>query len=77
METSISDRVQNIAEDFDKALGGVETDAELANIKAHFLGKKGVIGALLSSISQLSPEERKTIGRAVNQLKNRHEWETG
>lgn len=44
--------------------------AELEKIRVAYLGKKGSITALLKGMKDLSPEERKTFGAEVNQLKN-------
>lgn len=49
----------------------VDDDAELADIKARFLGNKGELAAILKTLGQLSIEERRELGRAANDLKNR------
>ncbi|NRA86351.1 MAG: phenylalanine--tRNA ligase subunit alpha [Rhizobiales bacterium] len=41
----------------------------LENIRINALGKKGEISLLLKTLGKMPPEERKTFGAAVNQLK--------
>ena len=38
------EKLKVLEESFDKALGEVETEAKLADLKARFLGKKGELG---------------------------------
>ena len=50
-----------------------EDVAALENAKATFLGKQGEITALMKGMAQLSPEEKRTQGAAINQLKRQIE----
>ncbi|MBL1419226.1 MAG: phenylalanine--tRNA ligase subunit alpha [Alphaproteobacteria bacterium] len=43
----------------------------LDNIRINALGKKGEISLLLKTLGKMQPDERKTFGAAVNQLKGR------
>jgi phenylalanyl-tRNA synthetase alpha chain len=45
------------------------TPAELENTKAQFLGKTGSVTGLLKALGQMSPEEKKTRGAAINLTK--------
>ena len=45
------------------------TPAELENAKAQFLGKSGRLTELMKGMAQLSPEEKKTRGAAINVAK--------
>ena len=49
------------------------TPADLENAKARFLGKAGRVTELLKSLAQLAPEEKKTRGAEINQVKQRIE----
>ena len=49
------------------------TPADLENAKARFLGKSGRVTELLKGMAALSPEEKKTRGAEINQLKQRIE----
>ncbi len=57
------------AADFDAA----PTPAELENAKARFLGKSGRVTELLKGLAALAPEQKKTRGAEINQLKGRIE----
>jgi len=50
-------------------LGSVSDEAALQNLKARFLGKKGVITEILKGMKDLSPEERPKMGQLVNEAK--------
>lgn len=47
--------------------------AALENAKARFLGKQGALTALLKGLAQLDPQEKKTRGAHINQLKQQIE----
>jgi phenylalanyl-tRNA synthetase alpha chain len=51
-------------------LAQVSKKEELADVKAHFLGKKGVLRDVLSSLSKLPKEERASLGSIANEVKN-------
>ena len=55
--------------DFDAA----PTPAELENAKARFLGKSGRVTELLKGLAALPPEQKRTRGAEINQLKGRIE----
>ncbi len=55
--------------EFDSA----KTPAELENAKARFLGKSGRLTELLKGLSALSPEEKRTVGAAINEVKQQIE----
>ena len=47
----------------------VNSENELMNLKAKYLGKKGVLATFTNSIKDLSIEEKKTQGPIVNSIK--------
>ena len=47
-----------------------KTEAELQNIKAALLGKKGKLTELMKGLPGLDPEQRREMGQAVNRAKN-------
>ena len=47
--------------------------AALENAKATFLGKQGEITALMKGLATLPPEEKRTQGAAINQIKRQIE----
>jgi phenylalanyl-tRNA synthetase alpha chain len=47
-----------------------QTIGELEDIRVAFMGKKGQLTALLKGLADVSPEDRKSIGAAVNVVKD-------
>jgi phenylalanyl-tRNA synthetase alpha chain len=45
-------------------------EAEVLNLKSDYLGKSGIVSELLKSLKDMNPEERKSFGPAVNELKD-------
>lgn len=60
----------SLKQSFLKTLETVFKEAELAELKAEYLGKKGKVTQLMQAMKDLSPEERPAYGQKVNQLKN-------
>lgn len=50
---------------------------ELQNLRVHYMGKKGVITALLHSLKDLEAEKRREMGARLNQVKQDFEKELG
>jgi len=65
------DKLHNLELAFEKGLKGTKTEANLADLKARFLGKNGELSLILKSLGTAMPEERKTLGQAANVLKHR------
>ena len=61
----LRDLVQSASDSFARAT----TPADLENAKAQFLGKAGRVTELMKGMAQLSVEEKKTRGAAINQAK--------
>ncbi len=51
-------------------IGAASSTAALKDIEVYWLGRKGVITARLKDMGALSPDERRTVGRDLNILKN-------
>ena len=54
----------------DASLADVTEIAQLEALKVEYLGKKGSVTALMKNMGSLSPEEKKTFGKEVNELKD-------
>ena len=54
----------------DDALASVAEIAALEALKVEYLGKKGSVTALMKNMGSLSPEEKKSFGKEVNELKD-------
>lgn len=50
-------------------IGAAASLADLDAIKVQYLGKKGALTEQLKALGQLAPEERKTAGAAINEVK--------
>jgi phenylalanyl-tRNA synthetase alpha chain len=65
-----SGELVRIKTDFFNELKRVENESALLELKGNYIGKKrGIIVDLLSKIPSLPPDERKTFGQSINQLK--------
>lgn len=62
-------KLKDISEELYSSLLKLENSKQLITLRVHFLGKKGIITALLSDIKNLSPEEKRTFGSLINKLK--------
>ena len=50
-------------------LSSIKDNAQLQQVKANYLGKKGVIASMMGNMRDLSVEERKEIGMKSNKIK--------
>jgi phenylalanyl-tRNA synthetase alpha chain len=62
-------KIEELQQEFRSAFEEVKTKADLLNLKADFIGKKGKISEILKSLKDAAPEERKTLGAESNLLK--------
>lgn len=65
--------LSSIETSFLEALKQCNTDQDFIQLKAQFLGKKGPISGLMQGMKDLSHEEKKEMGQAINTLKNKLE----
>jgi phenylalanyl-tRNA synthetase alpha chain len=63
------EKIELILNDAIKDVEGTQKADLLRELEIKYLGKKGVITALLKSMGKVPPQERKNIGRAVNDAK--------
>ncbi len=61
--------VSGIREKFSQELEAADTAAAIEQLRVKYLGKKGTLTAELKKLGTLPPEERKSYGQAVNELK--------
>lgn len=62
-------QLTSIETSFLDALKQCQNDQDCIQLKAEYLGKKGPISALMQGMKDLSHDEKKELGAAVNQLK--------
>lgn len=65
----MQDEIKNLWEDLKSRTKKVLDEDELNKLKSEFVGKKGEVTKLLRDVGGLAEEEKKVIGKAVNQLK--------
>ncbi len=64
--------INAIDSDFKNRLDSCNNLSSLQNLRVFFLGKNGIITAQMQNISKISSiEEKRTLGRNINELKNR------
>jgi phenylalanyl-tRNA synthetase alpha chain len=61
--------VDSLKADFEKDLRSASTSTDLESIRVRYLGKKGLITGELKQLSTLSPEEKRSAGLVLNELK--------
>jgi phenylalanyl-tRNA synthetase alpha chain len=72
----MSDRITKLREDFDTELKAVETDADAKALRDRWVGqgmatgKKGLLLTEMKMLGNLSPEDRRVVGRQLNELKS-------
>jgi len=66
-------QAKDILQRAQEAFAQAHTNADLENQKAKFLGRNGEITQMLRGMAKLSPQEKRTHGAAINQLKRQIE----
>ena len=66
----MNEKILELKDLFDASINKVEEIAALDEIRVSYLGKNGSVTGLLKNMGALSPDERKTYGKDVNDLKN-------
>ena len=61
--------LDNLESDIVAAIEGAENENALEEVRVASLGKKGSISEQMKTLGKMSPEERKTMGPALNGLK--------
>lgn len=70
---SILDEVSHIERDAVERIGNADSLDSLRELQVAFLGRKGSLTAVLKSLGTLSVEEKKSVGGAANQVRQRIE----
>ncbi len=66
----MSNRLEQLRADFDRELAEAKTDAQATALRDRWVGRKsGLLSAEMRSLGLLSPEERRTVGQHLNELK--------
>ncbi len=62
--------MQDLRETYLARISGAADQAALEEVRLAALGKKGEISLKMRELGQMSPEERQTVGKALNELRN-------
>lgn len=66
----MNEQIAQLKAAFEAALNSAASAADVEELRVAYLGKNGSVTGLLKNMGALSPEEKKTAGKAVNELKN-------
>ena len=66
----MDDKIRNLKSQLNDELNKIKDLVELDKIRVAYLGKKGSVTNLLKGMKDLSGEERKELGKKVNELKS-------
>jgi phenylalanyl-tRNA synthetase alpha chain len=69
----MKDKLSKIEEAALQSAANVVTEAELQQVRARYLGRKGEMTAVMKGMGQLSAEERPLVGALANEVKDRLE----
>ena len=67
----MQERLKKMLEEAREQLSAANTEKEAEEIRIRFLGKKGQITEVLRSMGKLAPEEKKELGKAANEVKEK------
>lgn len=67
--TNLKDQIQHLKEQLNSALASLTTEKELEDIRVAFLGRNGHVTELMTHIKNLSLDDKKVFGPALNELK--------
>ena len=66
----MNEQIAQLKAAFEAALNSAASAADVEELRVAYLGKNGSVTGLLKNMGALSSEEKKTAGKAVNELKN-------
>jgi phenylalanyl-tRNA synthetase alpha chain len=62
-------KLDALGEEFTAAVAGLQSEQEIREAQAQFLGKKGRVSALMREMGKLPPPDRKSVGATFNRIK--------
>ena len=65
--------IQKHRQDFDSRIGSTSAPELLKQLRIDFLGKKGCVQALLKKLREAAPEEKRELGKLINDFKKYEE----
>lgn len=67
---SMIQKLDDLHKEFQGQITGLTSQADVLNLKADYLGKKGKVSEILKSLKDASAEERKELGPKANTIKD-------
>lgn len=67
------EKIKNLAKLFDEKLKSIVDENALENLRLSFIGKKGEITNLMNDFRLVPNEQKKEVGKLINELKNKVE----
>ena len=64
------EKIKKYKDDFKNRISGIGIGDELRQLRTDFLGKKGLVTQVMKDMRELSSEQKREVGRHVNELKN-------
>ncbi len=61
--------IEKHQQDFDSRISAISDQESLKQLRIDFLGKKGCVQALMKDLRQASPEEKRQLGKLINDFK--------
>lgn len=65
----MKNEITNIQKEYFEKIKQIKTEEELNQIKIEYLSKKGILGTLTGKLKEVSNEEKKEMGKQINDLK--------
>jgi len=62
-------KLRELAESFASSLNNLDTEQDIRDLQAQYIGKKGEISQLQKMLGKIPPEARKEVGQAFNAVK--------
>ncbi len=70
---SIKDQILSIRDEFNRSSATIGSTGEIDELRVRFLGRKSELTAILRTLRDLPPDERREIGKLANVLRNEFE----
>ena len=67
----MKEKLEELYKKFESQVALMKNQAEVLNLKAEYLGKKGALTETLKSLKQATVEEKKIIGPLANTIKDK------
>ena len=65
----MKDEIEQIKKEAKERVNNVQNESELAEVEKEYLGRKGKLTSVLRGVKDLTPEEKKEVGKMANQAK--------